>query len=173
MASQFQFRHFYEDFAIDTAVQLSYNNGSGVNTVPSQDFLSFDFRNKIHTTLELRTAGDHLFSPTNLGNFRGLTSHVVPEFSDILISLAIVTDSKMTVVDSNPITIPLLQSFQHDITNSIKFTVPVVEGIYQQPLSELTSNFVTTNSNHKLTNVIHRYKIAKFYNIADLVLFFS
>ena len=97
-------------------------------------------------------------------------------FSDILVSLAdflsagnfaLVTDSKMTIVNSNSITIPLLQSFQHAITNSIYFTVPVVEGIYQKSLSDLTSNFVTTNSNHKLINAIYRYETAKFHNIAD------
>ena len=158
-----------------------FDSGSGVNTVPSQHYLSSTSRDSKLTNLELRTAGDHLFSPTTSGNFRGLHSHVVPEFSDILISLsdllsagnfALVTDSKMTVVNSNSITIPLLQSFQHAINNSINFTVPVVEGIYQKPLSDLTSTFVTTNSNHKLINVIHRYETAKFHNIADLVLFF-
>ena len=50
--------------------------------------------------------------------------------------------------------------------------MPVVEGIYLQSLSELTSNFVTPNSTHRLINVIHRYETAKFHNIADLVLFF-
>ena len=79
----------------------------------------------------------------------------------------------MVVVDSNRITVPLLKAFQQDIINSIKFTVPVVEGIYQKPLSDISSTFVTNNSNSKLINVIHRYETAKFHNIADLVLFFS
>ena len=163
---------------LNPSTTVIFDSGSGVNTVPSQNFLSS--RNQIPTTLELQTAGAHRFSPTLSGNFRGLHSHVVPEFSDVLISLsnllsagnfAIVTDTKMVVVDSNSITVPLLQSFQHAILNSIKFTVPVVDGIYQHSLSDLPSALVTSNSTSRLMNVIHRYETAKFHTLSDLVLF--
>ena len=164
---------------LNPSTTVIFDSGSGVNTVPSQNFLSS--RNQIPTTLELQTAGAHRFSSTLSGNFRGLHSHVVPEFSDVLISLsnllsagnfAIVTDTKMVVVDSNSITVPLLQSFQHAILNSIKFTVPVVDGIYQHSLSDLPSALVTSNSTSRLMNVIHRYETAKFHTLSDLVLFF-
>ena len=164
-------------------VPVIFDSGSGATTVPSESFLSSSFRDLNSTTsnLELRTAGDHLFSPISSGTFRGLPSHVVPEFSDVLISLsdlmaagnfAIVTDSEMTIIESNKISAQLLTEFQHAILHSVKCIAPVVDGIYQQRLADLPSAFVTRPSTARLMNVIHRYETAKFHTISDLVTFF-
>ena len=122
-----------------------------------------------------------MFSPISSAIFRGLPSHVVPEFSDVLISLsdlmaagnfAIVTDSEMTIIESNKILAQLLTEFQHAILHSVKCIAPVVDGIYQQRLADLPSAFVTRPSTARLMNVIHRYETAKFHTISDLVTFF-
>ena len=163
-------------------VTVIFDSGSGVNTVPSDLYLSTNRDSHPMTpTLELRTASDQTFTPTSTGNFRGLNSYLVPAFSDIIISLsdlldsgnfAIVTNSEMTIIDSNQITMNLLQEFKNTIMKSVKCVAPVLDGIYQTSLRNLPSDLVTSNSYERLVNVIHRYETAKFHTISDLVLFF-